>query len=161
VITIIGWIGNRPESLTGDQREVLAHSTVIFARAQLHASLAGLAPRAMVIDFVTPFHTTVEAVIDQPGDCTVIASGDPNFFGITRSLQRARPGVELTILPAPTSVATLAARIGRPWDDLAIVSLVGRDQTVSLDRAHRQLESIPSGAIALLLPPDTTFSSLC
>lgn len=66
----------------------------------------------------------------------VLASGDPGLFGIVRLL-RSR-GYVPVVLPAMSSVATLAARIGRSWDDLAVVSAHGRDlgPAVNLCRAR-------------------------
>ncbi len=54
----------------------------------------------------------------------VLASGDPGFFGIVRLL-RAR-GLSPRVYPAASSVARAFARIGRPWDDVAVVSAHGR-----------------------------------
>ena len=54
----------------------------------------------------------------------VLASGDPGFFGIVRLLRER--GHAPVVLPARSSVALLAARIGRPWDDVAVVSAHGR-----------------------------------
>ncbi|MCX6462834.1 MAG: precorrin-6y C5,15-methyltransferase (decarboxylating) subunit CbiE [Pseudonocardiales bacterium] len=54
----------------------------------------------------------------------VLAAGDPGFFGIVRLL-RAH-GLEPRVHPAASSVARAFARIGRPWDDVAVVSAHGR-----------------------------------
>ncbi|OLT11862.1 precorrin-6Y C5,15-methyltransferase [Pseudonocardia sp. CNS-139] len=54
----------------------------------------------------------------------VLASGDPGFFGIVRLL-RAH-GHEPVVLPALSSVQQVFARLGRPWDDVAVVSAHGR-----------------------------------
>ncbi len=55
----------------------------------------------------------------------VLASGDPGFFGIVRAL-RAH-GFAPVVHPATSSVARAFARIGRSWDDVAVVSAHGRD----------------------------------
>ncbi|MDQ3826878.1 MAG: cobalt-precorrin-7 (C(5))-methyltransferase, partial [Actinomycetota bacterium] len=54
----------------------------------------------------------------------VLASGDPGFFGIVRTL-RAR-GLRPVVLPARSSVARAFALLGRSWDDVAVVSAHGR-----------------------------------
>lgn len=54
----------------------------------------------------------------------VLASGDPGFFGIVRAL-RAH-GFAPVVHPATSSVARAFARIGRSWDDVAVVSAHGR-----------------------------------
>lgn len=160
MITILGWLGNREESLTGEQLLTLGQSSTIFARAQLHDALRRLSPSATIIDFTSPFSTTIDAIGAHPGDCTVIASGDPNFFGITKTLRRALPGHALNIIPAPSSVAILAARLGRPWDDLSVISLVGRDHGAAFHIAGIRLAARQASAVALLVPPHTTITRL-
>lgn len=60
------------------------------------------------------------------GSCAsvVLASGDPGFFGIVRSL-RAR-GLHPAVLPGRSSVARAFALLGRSWDDVTVVSAHGR-----------------------------------
>jgi precorrin-6Y C5,15-methyltransferase (decarboxylating) len=55
-----------------------------------------------------------------------LASGDPGFFGIVRSLLRVIDRKNLVVLPAPSSVSLAFARIGLPWDDATVVSAHGR-----------------------------------
>ena len=56
----------------------------------------------------------------------VLASGDPGFFGIVRSLLRVIDRKNLVVLPAPSSVSLAFARIGLPWDDATVISAHGR-----------------------------------
>lgn len=57
----------------------------------------------------------------------LLASGDPLWFGIGRLLlQHFRPD-QLRFHPAPSSLQLAFARLGRPWQDAAWVSLHGRD----------------------------------
>jgi len=80
------------------------------------------------------------------GPAVVLASGDPGFFGIMRSLRAA--GLELTVLPAVSSVQRLAALAGRSWDDLAVVSAHGR----ALEPVLNVCRARP--AVAVLTGPD-------
>ncbi len=57
----------------------------------------------------------------------LLASGDPLWFGIGRLLLQAFPPEQLRFHPAPTSLQLAFARLGRPWQDAAWVSLHGRD----------------------------------
>jgi precorrin-6Y C5,15-methyltransferase (decarboxylating) len=76
----------------------------------------------------------------------VLASGDPGFFGIVRTL-RAR-GLRPVVLPARSSVARAFALLGRSWDDVAVVSAHGRSlrRALNVCRAHH--------AVAVLTGPD-------
>ncbi|WP_433558761.1 precorrin-6y C5,15-methyltransferase (decarboxylating) subunit CbiE [Pseudonocardia xinjiangensis] len=75
----------------------------------------------------------------------LLASGDPGFFGIVRLLRER--GHEPVVLPARSSVQLLFARIGRSWDDVAVVSAHGRalGPAVNVCRAR--------GATAVLTGP--------
>jgi len=48
---------------------------------------------------------------------TVLASGDPNFFGLSRFLLRNLPKERIEIFPNVTSIQYAFARIKEPWDD--------------------------------------------
>jgi len=63
--------------------------------------------------------------IDQRTEAVLLASGDPGFFGVVRLLREL--GVVPVVIPSLSSVATAFARIGRPWDDVAVVSTHGRE----------------------------------
>jgi len=65
-------------------------------------------------------------VADKSANVTVLASGDPGFFGIVRALSRCMDSRALRILPAPSSVSLAFARLGLPWDDAVVVSAHGR-----------------------------------
>jgi precorrin-6Y C5,15-methyltransferase (decarboxylating) len=56
----------------------------------------------------------------------VLASGDPMFYGIGSTLVRLLGAGRVRVLPHPSSVSLAAARLGWPFDDTDVVSLVGR-----------------------------------
>ena len=74
---------------------------------------------------------TLAVLADAPGRTVLLASGDPGFFGIVRAL-RSR-GIRPVVLPAASSVQRAFAAIGRPWDDVAVVSAHGRDLRPALN----------------------------
>ncbi|MDR7300670.1 precorrin-6y C5,15-methyltransferase (decarboxylating) subunit CbiE [Haloactinomyces albus] len=61
----------------------------------------------------------------------VLASGDPGFFGMLRVLREK--GIRCSVLAATSSVQRLMARVGRPWDDVSVVSAHGRDLTPAIN----------------------------
>lgn len=83
----------------------------------------------------------------------VLASGDPGFFGIVRALGRRFEPDDLLVHPAPSSVALAYARMGRSWDDAAVVSAHGRPLQ---DAVSAVLAAVQSGApsVAVLTSPD-------
>lgn len=76
------------------------------------------------------------AVLPESSDVVVIASGDPGYFGVVRSLRAA--GLRPKVIPAPSAIATAFAAVGLPWDDAIVVSAHGRplETTLNLARAH-------------------------
>jgi precorrin-6B C5,15-methyltransferase / cobalt-precorrin-6B C5,C15-methyltransferase len=67
---------------------------------------------------------TIEATA---GEVVVLASGDPGWLGIARTVRRAVGADRVTWYPAPSSVASAFARAGVVWDDARVVSAHGRD----------------------------------
>ena len=76
------------------------------------------------------------ATLPETDQIVVIASGDPLYFGVVRSLRRA--GLTPQVVAAPSSIAAAFAAVGVPWDDAAVVSVHGRPlaAAVNLARAH-------------------------
>jgi precorrin-6Y C5,15-methyltransferase (decarboxylating) len=62
--------------------------------------------------------------LDRNRHCVVLASGDPGFFGIVRSLRDR--GLRPRVLAGRSSVARAFALLGRSWDDVTVVSAHGR-----------------------------------
>ncbi len=56
----------------------------------------------------------------------VLATGDPNFFGITRALLRHVPRESVEILPNLSALQCAFAKAREPWDDAAFLSVHGR-----------------------------------
>lgn len=90
----------------------------------------------------------------------VLASGDPNFYGITRTLTARLPKAWFEILPSVSAMQLAFARIREPWDDAVFISVHGRrplQPLLELVRAARkvgvftdEVHSPPAIARALL-----------
>jgi precorrin-6Y C5,15-methyltransferase (decarboxylating) len=65
---------------------------------------------------------------------TVLASGDPNFFGLSRFLIRNLPKERIEIFANVTSMQYAFARIKEPWDDAVFVSVHGRGIKSAIDK---------------------------
>ncbi|WP_447757131.1 precorrin-6y C5,15-methyltransferase (decarboxylating) subunit CbiE [Pseudomonas moraviensis] len=73
----------------------------------------------------SPF--SLAPVLESRGEpVCVLASGDPMFYGVGASLARLVPSAEMSIIPAPSSCALAAARLGWPLQEVTVVSLVAR-----------------------------------
>ncbi|MGD9823583.1 precorrin-6y C5,15-methyltransferase (decarboxylating) subunit CbiE [Desulfobacter sp.] len=69
------------------------------------------------------------------GPVVVLASGDPLFFGIGKTLIDRMDPDQVIIHPNVTSMAAAFARLKLPWQDAAWVSLHGRDNMPALAKA--------------------------
>ena len=87
--------------------------------------------------------------LDAGSTVCVLASGDPGFFGIVRSLTARFSVGAVTVHPAPSSIAMAFARVAMSWDDALVVSAHGRP----LDVAVRQL--LHGEKAAVLTSPDS------
>ncbi len=118
-------IGIGPEGLTTKTSELLEHCPAVVASSR-HRHLV---PAGHEIIAIAPVQQTLELVNDrlQAGNVAVLASGDPLFFGIGRTLLRTVGRDRLEIHPALSSVQLAFSRFKEPWDDAAFVSLHGRE----------------------------------
>ena len=64
----------------------------------------------------------IERLQKATGNVVVLASGDPLFFGIGRTLLRNFPPSKLEFLPNVTSVQYAFAKLREPWDDAVFIS---------------------------------------
>lgn len=140
-ITIIGWDGS---ALSLEATEALASATMIVGSDRLLAAL--LIPEGATLVSIQPLASALESIAAHDGEVVALTSGDPGFFGLTRTLRAL--GYQLRVLPAVSSVSMLAARLGEPWDDAAVVSAHGRDPREAANAAR----ALP--AVFVLTSPD-------
>jgi precorrin-6B C5,15-methyltransferase / cobalt-precorrin-6B C5,C15-methyltransferase len=70
------------------------------------------------------------AIETSPGSAaenvTVLARGDPLWYGVGVTLARRLPRDEITIVPNPSAFSLAAARLGWPVADRVTITLPGR-----------------------------------
>jgi precorrin-6Y C5,15-methyltransferase (decarboxylating) len=113
-VTVVGVDGPlSPEAIAA-----LARADIVVGAARLLPLVAGDVER-VVLGAIAPALTRMRG-----RRAVVLAGGDPGFFGIVRLLREH--GIVPVVLPATSSVQRLFARLGRSWDDVAVVSTHGR-----------------------------------
>lgn len=119
MITVHGLLGAPSDAL----REAAARADVVVGGSR-HLDALNVEPARRIT--LGALQATVQQIAALPPETTVlvIASGDPLFFGIVRSLRAA--GMRPTVVPAVSSVSAAFAAVGLPWDDAAVVSVHGR-----------------------------------
>lgn len=133
---LVAGVGIGRPSLTPDAAGAVAGAGVLAAGKRLLDAFAGhpgekiplAAPLSDVLDLLAARHAAGARI-------AVLADGDPLFFGIGRTLLTRFDPADLRFFPNTTAVAAMAARLGRPFEDVPAVSLHGRDDHAPLFRA--------------------------
>jgi len=118
-------VGIANGAFSSTQRKALDRCHFIVAAEKYHEMIRPL--KKKIIDII-PIGTALELVDTgiKNGNVGLIASGDPLFFGIAKSLLDRYGKDMVEILPALSSLQLACARFKIPWDDALIVSLHGR-----------------------------------
>ncbi len=79
---------------------------------------------------ISPLSDALEKMSQElaNGDVAVLASGDPLFFGIGRTLIKRFGQERVEIHPALSTLQLACAHFNEPWDDAQFLSLHGRDK---------------------------------
>lgn len=98
-------------------------------RTMLSAILDTLPPLRLIP--IAPVQDALaQTAVELPhGDVVVLATGDPLFFGIGRTLLHFFGPERVVIYPALSSMQIAFSRFKLPWDDARFLSLHGRDAT--------------------------------
>jgi len=120
-------IGLQGESIPDEHRPLLAEVALIVGGKRHLAMVAGCSARQVAITPLATALTAIKEVLYRQGTVIVLASGDPLFYGIAKTLYGKFPETEIEVYPALSSLQLACARIGMVWDDAHIISLHGRD----------------------------------
>ncbi|MFF0540899.1 precorrin-6y C5,15-methyltransferase (decarboxylating) subunit CbiE [Streptomyces coelicoflavus] len=134
MITVVGTGTGSP--LPGDV--AVGAELVVGGRRHLDAVRLPEGARTVVLGALAPALDTVAEYVAKGRPVTVLASGDPGFFGIVRALAERFGPERLDVRAGVSSVAAAFARAGLPWDDAVVASAHGRDlrTAVNLCRAY-------------------------
>lgn len=146
-VTVVGIGADGWEGLPEASRRALREAEVLIGGPRQ----LGLLPHACAgerIVWPSPPRSAVPRLLAEHADrrIAVLASGDPMLYGIGRVLAGETDAPR--VLPHPSSVSHAAARLGRPVEDVEVVTLVGRP-TASLAAAlHHGRRLLVPGADA-------------
>ena len=126
-ITVVGV--SVASSLGPDAQQAIERAD-LFVGSAANLDLARV-PRDVEHVDLGPLGPAIERLSRHDGTAVVVASGDPGFFGMARSLLEA--GLAVQVFPAVSSVAAAAAYAGLAWDAAVVVSAHGRDLEPALN----------------------------
>ena len=103
--------------------------------AKCHCAFASDHMQNLLVDFagtvhnLSPLSEALTKITEEAehGDIAILASGDPLFFGIGRTLINKFGTERISIHPGLSAVQLACARFKEPWDDATFISLHGRE----------------------------------
>ncbi|MDP1819920.1 MAG: precorrin-6y C5,15-methyltransferase (decarboxylating) subunit CbiE [Acidimicrobiales bacterium] len=142
-VDIVGMVG-------GEAFGKAAHHAVteadVLVGSRRHLAHTHSSPKAEHLELTNPLPVLFDSIDEhrrQGRRVCVLASGDPGFFGITRSLAEHLGPAAVRVHPAPSSVALAFATQGWSWDDATVASAHGR----SLEPAIAAVATSPKAAV--------------
>lgn len=125
VVHIIGIGDNGPESLDARARAVVEQAEVLVGGSRLLEMFNGSAEK---VPITAKLDAVVQIIREKHGKrrIAVLASGDPLFHGIARTLMSRLPREWFEVLPNVSSMQLAFARAREPWDDAVFVSVHGK-----------------------------------
>jgi precorrin-6Y C5,15-methyltransferase (decarboxylating) len=118
-------IGVKGPSLSSEHWPIVRRCRAIVVSNRHKCLVTGLLLPLIDITPVAAMLTRVQEALED-GDVAVLASGDPLFFGIGRTLIEHFGADRLRVHPALSAVQLACARFRTTWDDIALLSLHGR-----------------------------------
>ncbi len=134
--------GIGPDQDKSTLARILPACRVLFLAKRFAEQLVSLLDDfpALTILPIAPLRPTLLAIKEHlaDGNVAVLASGDPFFFGIGKTLIETFPQAEIVVHPSVSSIQLAFARFLLPWDKSAMVSVHGRTTGHLLNRIVSQ-----------------------
>ncbi|MEU5214945.1 precorrin-6y C5,15-methyltransferase (decarboxylating) subunit CbiE [Streptomyces sp. NPDC020807] len=129
VVSVVGIGADGWDGLPEKSRRVLRAAEVLVGAPRQLDLLAPAACPGERVAWPSPLRPAVPGLVAAHRGRTiaVLASGDPSFYGIARTLREALGGAgTLDVHPHPSSVSYACARLGWPLEAVETLSLVAR-----------------------------------
>jgi len=154
-LDIIGMTEAGRAALSGFAVDLIANAEVIAGPERHIAEVNEINPDAESV----VWQPTLKAMIDQAlglrgRRAVILASGDPNWFGIGSTLRRHLDPEEFAIHPAPSSFQLAVARLGWPMQNCVQLSLHAR----APEKLHPHI--LPGNRIVALTSDATTLHAV-
>lgn len=124
-LTIIGIGDNGLDSLTPPARTLFEAAQTIIAPERVLARIDCGGRETIAWTF--GIKETIALVLARRGTpVTILATGDPMFYGVGATLMHKLDAAEMRAIPSPSAFSLAAARLGWALQDVAMISLHGR-----------------------------------
>ncbi|WP_339761491.1 precorrin-6y C5,15-methyltransferase (decarboxylating) subunit CbiE [uncultured Hoeflea sp.] len=124
-LTIIGIGDDGLDSLTPAARTLFDQAETIIAPERVLARIE--CGTRETIPWTFGIKETIALVMARRGTpVTILATGDPMFYGVGATLMRQLDAAEMRVIPSPSAFSLAAARLGWALQEVAMISLHGR-----------------------------------
>lgn len=159
VIYVVGVGREGAESLTPRARAVVEKAELLVGGQRLLDGFPTVPAERVKLGAAVDEALAAVAARRAERRVVVLATGDPNYFGITRALLRHVPAEDLEIIPSVSALQWAFAKAREPWDDATFVTIHGRstDGLVAAVRGRRKVcvftdeKNTPAAVAGLLL----------
>ncbi len=129
VVHVVGVGNDGAESLTPRALAIVEKAELLVGGQRLLDSFAHVPAERMKIGARVDEALAAVAARRATSRVVVLATGDPNYFGITRALLRHLPAEALEIVPNVSALQWAFAKAREPWDDATFLTVHGRTIT--------------------------------
>lgn len=122
MLTIAGLGPGNPKYMTYEVHELIKNGENIIAFKRAKEGLEEMNPNIIAIERVSE----ILEYMEKEEDYILLASGDPNFYGIVEYIKRQ--GIEIKeVLPGLSSFQYMMAKLKKAWHNAELLSLHGRE----------------------------------
>lgn len=132
MLTIAGIGPGNPRYLTCDVKIRIENANHILAFGRVANSLKVIREDIIEVNKVEE----ILNYIDEEKEILLLASGDPNFFGIVDFLKRKRLEIK-EVLPGLSSFQYMMGKLQKSWQEANFLSLHGRDESLEKVKLYK------------------------
>ncbi|WP_153914568.1 precorrin-6y C5,15-methyltransferase (decarboxylating) subunit CbiE [Shewanella sp. TC10] len=125
-VSLIGMAGEGCLSLTSRAINAVSSAEVLVGSASHLAFFPQFTGKKLTYQFpIEGFITELLSLYAQQ-DIAILTSGDPLFYGLGQTLAKLKVSQHIEIIPHLSCVQQACARLGLPYQDMALLSLHGK-----------------------------------
>lgn len=127
MITVAGVGPGNPKYLTVEVKEAIEKAECVLAFGRVSNSLSSIRNDFIQVNRVDDIikHTNIHK------DLLLLASGDPNFYGVVEFLKRKNILIK-RVLPGLSSFQYMMSKLEKGWQNAKFISLHGRDESLEV-----------------------------
>jgi len=127
MIYIVGLGPGHKDYIMPKALEIMKKVTVIIGFRRAIDSLDFIDNKKVYINKISDIDQFICYEENKHNDISIVASGDPTFYGITNYI-KSKTALELEVIPGISSFQYLTCKLKLPWNNAYLGSLHGRSE---------------------------------